>query len=111
VAGPLLTSRDMGEPEEDAKRVPRSLKSEARTFTYVYLIESVKTPSKRYIGLTNDLRRRIREHNQGKSIFTAAERPWKLVTYLAFSEKRQARAFEKYLKQHSGQAFANKRLW
>lgn len=101
----------MGESGERAKRVPRSLQSEARTFTYVYLIESVGTPLKRYVGLTTDLRRRIREHNLGKSKFTASGKPWKLVTYLAFSNRDQARNFEKYLKQHSGQAFANKRLW
>jgi putative endonuclease len=34
-----------------------------------------------------------------------------LVTYLAFSDKAKALSFEKYLKSHSGKAFANKRLW
>jgi len=33
------------------------------------------------------------------------------VTYLAFSEKSKALAFEQYLKSGSGHAFANKRLW
>ena len=37
--------------------------------------------------------------------------PWKLVTYLAYSSKAKAMAFERYLKTHSGKALANKRLW
>ena len=38
-------------------------------------------------------------------------KPWKLITYLAFSNRSKALSFEKYLKSHSGKAFANKRLW
>jgi hypothetical protein len=37
-------------------------------------------------------------------------KPWRLVTYIAFSDEKKAVAFEKYLKSHSGRAFANKRL-
>jgi putative endonuclease len=37
--------------------------------------------------------------------------PWRLVTYLAFSNEQQAQAFEGYLKSGSGHAFARKRLW
>lgn len=78
---------------------------------YVYLLQSQPFPRRRYIGLSNDLRRRIREHNAGLASFTANARPWRLVTYLAFSTRAQAAAFERYLKSGSGQAFANKRLW
>jgi predicted GIY-YIG superfamily endonuclease len=37
-------------------------------------------------------------------------KPWKLVWYCAFPDKYKALAFEKYLKSHSGRAFAKKRL-
>ncbi len=37
--------------------------------------------------------------------------PWKLVTYIAFSDERKAETFERYLKSGSGHAFAKKRLW
>jgi putative endonuclease len=37
--------------------------------------------------------------------------PWELTTYLAFKERSRALEFEKYLKSHSGKAFADKRLW
>jgi putative endonuclease len=37
--------------------------------------------------------------------------PWRLVTYVAFSDRAKAEEFERYLKSGSGHAFANKRLW
>lgn len=78
---------------------------------YVYLLESSSTPGKRYIGYTEDLRRRLHDHNTGKNLSTSAYRPWRLRTYLAFSSKKQALTFEAYLKSGSGHAFTNKRLW
>jgi len=78
---------------------------------YVYLIESVGDPTKRYIGVTANLKARLDEHNGGKSMHTSKYRPWRLVTYIAFSDRAQAEAFERYLKSGSGHAFARKRLW
>jgi putative endonuclease len=42
---------------------------------------------------------------------TSKYAPWKLVTYVAFSDRQKAEAFEHYLKSGSGHAFAKKRLW
>jgi predicted GIY-YIG superfamily endonuclease len=78
---------------------------------YVYLLESEAAPAKRYIGLTGDLRARLAEHNAGKSPHTAKFMPWRLVTYMAFSDRAKAFAFEAYLKSGSGHAFARRRLW
>jgi hypothetical protein len=41
---------------------------------------------------------------------TAKHRPWRLKTYVGFSDEPKALAFEKYLKSASGRAFAKKRL-
>ncbi len=78
---------------------------------YVYLLESLDDPTRRYVGVTADLKARLREHNAGKSTHTSKHRPWRLVTYLAFSSRGPAEAFERYLKSGSGHAFARKRLW
>lgn len=78
---------------------------------YVYLLESLSRYGERYVGVTGDLQRRLTVHNAGKSTHTSKYRPWKLVTYLAFSERDKAFAFERYLKTGSGYAFARKRLW
>ena len=57
------------------------------------------------------LKQRLADHNAGKSPHTSKYTPWRLVTYVAFSDIEKARAFERYLKSGSGHAFAKKRLW
>jgi predicted GIY-YIG superfamily endonuclease len=84
---------------------------ESRMMTFVYLLKSVACPKQRYIGLTSDLEKRFVAHNEGQSPHTAKFKPWKFLTYLAFSEESKAVEFERYLKSGSGRAFANKRLW
>lgn len=78
---------------------------------YVYLIESLCTEVRCYAGLTTKLRQRLQEHNAGKSAHTSKYLPWRLVTYIAFSDRAKAASFERYLKSGSGHAFAAKRLW
>lgn len=78
---------------------------------YVYLLQSIPFPEKRYIGLTSNLKNRLDAHNRGQSLHTAKFKPWELVTYVAFSNESKAVAFEEYVKSGSGRAFANRRLW
>ena len=77
---------------------------------YVYMLRSLSFPEQEYIGATADLKRRLPEHNAGKSTHTAKFKPWELIWYCAFPDKHRALEFEKYLKSHSGRAFAKKRL-
>lgn len=76
---------------------------------YVYIIQSQKDKSK-YVGSTEDLKRRLQEHNRGGVRFTSSKTPYVLVWYCAFRNKKKAIDFEKYLKQGSGFAFVRKRL-
>jgi putative endonuclease len=85
--------------------------SEGGPVYYVYLIESLCMQGERYVGMTTDLKQRLREHNQGKSSHTTKFSPWKLITYVAFTDRAKTEAFERYLKSGSGHAFARKRLW
>ena len=78
---------------------------------YVYLIESISVRDQRYVGITTDLRQRLRDHNSGRSPHTMKLKPWQLRTYIAFSNEAKAEAFERYLKSGSGHAFAKRRLW
>ena len=78
---------------------------------YVYMLRSIENPEQTYIGFTQDLKKRFAAHNHGHSPHTSKYKPWELITYTAFKERRKAISFEKYLKSHSGIAFANKRLW
>ncbi len=78
---------------------------------YVYLIQSKKSSDKIYIGYTINLKQRLETHNSGGSVYTSDDRPWELIFYIAFRDQQKALEFEKYLKSHSGRAFAKKRLW
>ena len=77
---------------------------------YVYMVRSMTLPGQEYVGATRNLQQRIADHNSGKSTHTAKFIPWQLIWYSAFQEKYKALAFEKYMKSHSGRAFAKKRL-
>ncbi|HLA41725.1 MAG TPA: GIY-YIG nuclease family protein [Candidatus Glassbacteria bacterium] len=78
---------------------------------YVYLLKSISDASKRYVGISMDFRRRLEEHNAGKSQHTCKFRPWKPVVVIRFDEDEKAELFEQYLKSGSGHAFANRHLW
>ena len=77
---------------------------------YVYILRSVEHPKQKYVGSTNDLMKRIAEHNAGKSIHTNKFKPWMIEVYFAFSILEVAERFEKYLKSGSGRAFAARHL-
>ena len=85
-----------------------SQREELKGFTYVYILLSEKDATRRYTGLTDDLETRLRSHNQGNSPHTSRYRPWQIETAIAFRSREKAAAFEKYLKSHSGRAFASK---
>ena len=75
----------------------------------VYILESLKDGS-RYVGVTEDVAKRLDEHNTGSAKYSNSKRPYKLVWYCVFENKTKALQFEKYLKQSSGFAFTNKHL-
>jgi len=77
-------------------------------YTYVYMLGSVQSPGRYYTGLTVDLKSRLISHNSGNVRHTAKYRPWRIRTAVAFTDRSKAASFEKYLKSHSGRAFASK---
>lgn len=81
-----------------------------KDFSYVYILESMTTKGGYYVGLTEDLESRLAKHNAGAVSHTAKSRPWRIKTAVAFRDRSQAAAFEKYLKSPSGRAFTKRRL-
>jgi putative endonuclease len=67
---------------------------------YVYVLKSFKD-SESYIGSTNDLKKRLSEHNKGLVPSTKPRRPFKLVYYEAYASENDARYREKALKLKS----------
>ena len=77
-------------------------------FYYVYSLQSLTDNDRYYIGISENLEQRLQEHNAGKCKHTIKYIPWQIETAVAFRSKEKAVAFEKYLKSHSGRAFAKK---
>ena len=76
---------------------------------YTYIIRSKKN-NKLYTGSTNDLRKRFKQHNQGKSTWTKSRGPWEIIYYEASLNEDDARAREKYLKSGMGKRYLKNRL-
>lgn len=75
---------------------------------YVYILKSLSSPNQKYIGVTSDLRKRLKQHNAGQSAHTSKYKPWKIGIAVFFEDDQKAGAFEKYLKSGSGHAFAKR---
>ncbi len=61
-----------------------------------------------YVGMTENLEERLKVHNSGGVPHTSKFAPWEIETAIAFRSKDRAVVFERYLKTHSGRAFAKK---
>ncbi|MDO8592042.1 MAG: GIY-YIG nuclease family protein [bacterium] len=70
-------------------------------FWYVYVLLSGHD-NKFYIGSTNDLKRRLTEHKQGKNISTAKRLPIELVYFEGHRSKLDAVRRERYYKTTKG---------
>ncbi len=70
---------------------------------YVYVLKSQKH-GKLYVGYTNNLIQRVKDHNYGRSEFTKHGKPWKLIYYEAYWSEKDATKRERQLKNY-GSAF------
>ena len=78
-------------------------------FYYVYILRSLKNKSF-YIGYSADLKKRLLEHNSGKSRATKPFIPYELIFYEAFRNVDDAKNREKYLKSGYGRKSIQKMM-
>ncbi len=76
---------------------------------FVYVLKS-QLDNGWYIGYSEDLDRRLIEHNSGKNISTHARRPFILIYYEAYVNKLDALGREKFLKSGAGRNFLKKQM-
>ncbi|MCB2222434.1 MAG: GIY-YIG nuclease family protein [Bacteroidetes bacterium] len=76
---------------------------------YVYVLKS-QVDGRLYKGFTNNLERRIKEHNSGKHKSTKAFKPWILVYNEIAEGREKARKREVYLKSGLGREFLKRKL-
>ena len=70
-------------------------------FHYVYILHN-KRKNFLYIGYSENLVQRIKEHNNGRSKSTKGYIPLKIIHYEAYCNKEDAKRREKYLKTNRG---------
>jgi putative endonuclease len=97
--------RMAGHPSDYSTRIARP----SVAMWYVYILLS-KTDGKLYVGSTDNLKRRLSEHQQGRCESTRTRRPLGLQAYIAVKEEATARELEKYFKSGSGIATLRKRI-
>jgi putative endonuclease len=75
-------------------------------FHYVYILTSEADETHQYTGLTENLESRLKARNRGQVPHISKHLPWRIETAIALRSHEKAGEFEKYLKSHSGRAFA-----
>ena len=78
-------------------------------FYYTYILKS-KKDGKLYTGFTNDLRKRLSQHNKGQSTYTKGRGPFSVIYYEACLSEEKARSRELYLKTGTGKRYLKNRL-
>ncbi|MFA5870580.1 MAG: GIY-YIG nuclease family protein [Candidatus Paceibacterota bacterium] len=78
-------------------------------YYYVYILQN-KKDNTFYTGLTGDLRKRLKEHNENKSTRTKGRGLFTLSYYETCLNKTDARSREIYLKSGMGKRFIKDRL-
>ena len=76
---------------------------------YNYILQSKKN-NNLYVGYTNNLKKRLEEHNRGLNQSTKPYRPWKIIYYEACLNEKDTERRENYLKISQGQRLLKRRL-
>ena len=81
----------------------------AMSYYFVYVLES-KQDQSWYIGFSTNIKDRLQAHNSGKNLSTRSKRPWKIIYFEGYLDKRDALGREKFLKSGSGHTYLKKQM-
>lgn len=70
-------------------------------FSYVYVLKSISY-NFIYVGFTENLRKRYKEHNNKEELSTKHYAPFDLIHYEAYRNKKDAKRREEYFKTTKG---------
>ena len=76
---------------------------------YIYVLQSLKD-KQFYVGYSNNLKKRVKDHNEGKVYSTKFRRPLKLIYYEACLNQQDTTKREKYLKTAWEKRYIKNRL-
>jgi putative endonuclease len=77
---------------------------------FVYILKSLNF-AKTYTGITDDLERRLIQHNRGYHFYTKRYLPWRIIFSEKHSDRISARKKEKYLKSAAGRKWIKRVLF
>ena len=80
----------------------------AKSRMFVYVLRSLNH-DRFYVGMTEDVERRLVEHNKGKTKSTKGYRPWAMFFFESYPDRKTAREREKYLKSGIGRNWVRKK--
>ena len=63
-----------------------------------------------YVGLSENVDKRLKEHNEGQNKSTKPYIPWRVVHLEEYKTRNEARTREKYLKSASGRRWRKKNI-
>ena len=77
---------------------------------FVYILFS-KNFNKTYVGITDNLKRRLYQHNKGFHFYTKRYIPWEIIYSEKMVDRISARKKEKYLKSAAGRRWIRRNLF
>ena len=80
----------------------RLVRLQLMKFYYVYVLKSLRDINWIYVGYTEDLKKRFKEHNKGDTPSTSKCKPFELIHYEAYRNVKDAKRRELYLKTTRG---------
>ena len=76
----------------------------------VYILKSVKF-RKTYTGITDNLQRRLDQHNNGNSEYSSRYLPWEILYKETVLDRNAARMRERYFKSAAGRRWIKRNLF
>ena len=77
---------------------------------FVYILSSLVS-KKSYVGITDNLKRRLAQHNAGNGYYTKRYKPWKIIYTEKLEDREKARIREEYFKSAAGRRFLRKNIF
>ena len=77
---------------------------------YTYILKSISFP-KTYVGITENVQTRLKEHNSGKTKSTKAFAPYFVLHFETNNSRIEARKREKYFKSGVGREWIKRKFF
>ena len=102
----IISWKLRGCPPEASKLADSVAFGDRTSFVMVYVYVLRGVGGYRYVGITKNLSRRLREHNRGKNQSTRTYRPFRVLVSEKYLDYTKARERERFLKSGVGRKLA-----